>query len=211
MILILGMLKRHCIYGADADLIMLSLSTHEPHFYVIRERIDVEPPKSRNKEGTFDVNLGEKITEENKTLEAKTYSNFVVPFTFVKIFMVRFFLDSYMKNINIPFQYDLENIIDDFVLLCFMVGNDFLPHLPGLDIRIGGIDLLIEFYKRKLGSLNGYLTNHCEINLESLERFIVDFSKCEFRLLQKLEDTKANWVILLDREISGAGSTHVKD
>lgn len=194
MILIRGKFIRHCIYGADADLIMLGLSTHEPHFFVIREKIEVEPARGKEKKGTFDANLGEHLGTEGENMAAKTSSNFLIQFTFVKIFMVRFFLDSYMKNVKISFRYDLENIIDDFVLLCFLVGNDFLPHLPGFDIRIGGIDILLEFYKNKLSNLSGYLTDNCQINLANLERFFVDLSKCEFQLLRKLEDTKAGWV-----------------
>ena len=185
---------RHCIYGADADLIMLSLATHEPHFYVIREKIESEPAKKKGKAGTFDANLGENLKPEAEAMASKTSSNFLVQFTFVKIYMVRQFLDSFMRNARLNFRYDLENIIDDFVFLCFMVGNDFLPHLPGFDIRVGGIDILLEFYKRKVGSLDGYLTDHCELNLHNLERFLVDLSRSEYQLLKKLEETKAGWV-----------------
>jgi len=52
-----------------------------------------------------------------------------------------------MKMPNLPFKYDFENVIDDWVMMCFFVGNDFLPHLPSLEIREGAIDKLVKLYK----------------------------------------------------------------
>jgi 5'-3' exoribonuclease 2 len=101
---------------------------------------------------------------------------------------VRDFLYGFMKDARICFPFNLENIIDDFVLLCFLVGNDFLPHLPGLDIRMGGIDILLAFYKKVIVRLKGYLTCENEINLINFEVFLKDLGRVEFELLKRIED-----------------------
>lgn len=58
----------------------------------------------------------------------------------------------------LPFPFDLERAIDDWVFLCFFVGNDFLPRMASLDIREGGIDRLVAIWKKSLPVLGGYLT-----------------------------------------------------
>ena len=40
-----------------------------------------------------------------------------------------------MLQTSLPFPFDLESVIDDWILLGFLVGNDFLPNLPNMHIK----------------------------------------------------------------------------
>merc|ERR1719217_1055997 len=68
--------------------------------------------------------------------------------------------------------YDFEKCVDDFVFMCFFVGNDFLPHLPSLNIRDGSIDQMISLYIEILPTMNTYLTDCGKLNLSEVEQFL---------------------------------------
>merc|ERR1719316_228665 len=75
--------------------------------------------------------------------------------------------------------YDFEKCVDDFVFLCFFVGNDFLPHLPSLSIRDGSIDQLLVLYGEVLPVIGDYLTKGGRINVKILEQFLEYLGRVE--------------------------------
>nr|CAG4718799.1 unnamed protein product [Naegleria fowleri] len=85
---------------------------------------------------------------------------------------------------NLPFPFEFERALDDFVFICFFVGNDFLPHLPSLDIREGAIDLLLALYKESLPELGGYLTENGDVNVERVQYLLKQVAKHEDRIFE---------------------------
>mmetsp|Transcript_9768 Transcript_9768/g.16449 ORF Transcript_9768/g.16449 Transcript_9768/m.16449 type:complete len:298 (-) Transcript_9768:2053-2946(-) len=176
----------HCIMGADADLIMLGLSTHEAKFYILRESL--VDPKQQNRQGlrgrdlrdqfktSFDCQVIEKQQESRDNFKLARQAEF----QFLKIPVLREYLYMEFKSVKVPFTFDFERIVDDFVFLCFFVGNDFLPHLPSLGIREGALDALMFIYRNLLPSLGDYLTNgKGGLNLSLIDVLFKDLSRIE--------------------------------
>ena len=190
----------HCIYGADADLIMLSLIMHEPHFCVIRESLNdkyylVCQHCGRHGHGSEECDsvtgkfnrskaTNEEISRHNKEQIDE------IEFSLLKVGILREYLELEFKEL-LDLEYDFERIIDDFVFLCFLVGNDFLPNMPSLKIREGAIDALIYLYKKLLPNMKDYLTNGAgQLNLNICEQLFQKLSLVEDKFFKKEIESK---------------------
>jgi 5'-3' exoribonuclease 2 len=188
---------KHCICGMDADLIMLTLATHEPHFSIIRETLqDAAPRKcficnrfghlASECEG-FDLLSFSLLSGLPKEMEGEFDEKApkeLKPQQFLMIDVLREYLDLFFDDVksSLPIKYDLERCIDDFVFLCYFGGNDFLPHLPTLHIQEGAIDLLMGVYKTLLPTL-GYLTDSGEIDYKKVAIYLSELGKMEDGIL----------------------------
>ena len=90
-------------------------------------------------------------------------------FIFVRLSVLREYLRRDLEMPNLPFPYDFERAIDDWVFMCFFVGNDFLPHLPSLEIRENAIDRLVNLYKKSVYRTGGFLTDSGMVNPERVQ------------------------------------------
>lgn len=84
-------------------------------------------------------------------------------FIYIRLNVLREYLERGLTMASLPFTFDIERSIDDWVFMCFFVGNDFLPHLPSLEIREGAIDCLPNIYKIVVHKTGGYLNTRSKI------------------------------------------------
>ena len=144
--------ERFCLNGQDADMIMLALSTHEPFFHVLREKIEFRSPIKKKKSTAKGLSLS-CSTSFVFTLVV-TLSFFCTDKTlgggpkleYLKIHVLREQLTRELSE-GCEAEVNKERLIDDFVFLTFLVGNDFLPHLPSLRIGDSAFDIIFEAYK----------------------------------------------------------------
>ncbi|OQR80786.1 5'-3' exoribonuclease 1 (ISS) [Achlya hypogyna] len=133
---------RHCMYGSDADLMLLGIMTHEPHFTLLREVVDF----TGGRRSARDENTKKIVARQTKEQE----------WQLVHLSVFREYLDMELRA-DVPW-YDTERALDDFIFLTFLLGNDFIPHSPTLDISENAIALLLDIYRSKLPEWGDYIT-----------------------------------------------------
>ncbi|KAJ6820904.1 5'-3' exoribonuclease 2-like [Iris pallida] len=190
---------RHCLYGLDADLIILALATHEINFAILREDV-LKCVPHENVVASLETNLSRKeysIVKSRQWFVNLANKGKVAPkkpYQFLNILTLREYLELDMDIVDPPCKIDFERIVDDFIFICFLSGNDFLPRLPSLEINEGAIDLLIYVYKQIFTKMGGYLVDTRRmkgknpatyIEVKRLERFILEVGSYEDKIFEK--------------------------
>lgn len=153
------------IYGLDADLFFLAMSSQKNNLYLLREEtqfVNGKPIKSE----IFDI-IND-VAEEMR---------------FVSIDITKQFYDEQIKQIFESRLIDYNKIEgfsswNDFIFICYFLGNDFLPHFPSIDIHKSGLDIVIDCYVDVVAEMNPLvnliqLDNNDKVEINSI--FLFEF------------------------------------
>ena len=149
------------IYGLDADLIMLCLIANKPNIYLLRETV-----------------------EFNNKIHIDGYKFLYLSIDNLK----KHLIEEIMIRMDEKFlsKEQKDKIINDYIFISFILGNDFIPHSPSIGIKNGGIDLLLDLYTRYYLELKSNLVilEEKKINHDFLKNIIRDLGMMEDSLLE---------------------------
>jgi len=174
---------------------MLALATHEPYFRVLREDVFAQDKKTtcricgQNGHYAAQCTGGNQSGSQQRPTEKAQSAEERKPFIFLDVAVLREYLQVELRSPQQPFPFDMEKAVDDWVFLIFFVGNDFLPHLPSLEIREGAIDTLLKIWKSELPRMGGYLTNHGDVVLARAQILMEGLARCEDEIFRKRRES----------------------
>ncbi|KAI9592286.1 XRN 5'-3' exonuclease N-terminus-domain-containing protein [Syncephalis fuscata] len=154
---------RHCIYSPSPDPLILAMTLHLPYITIIREKI----------------RLGVHPTIRH-VVEAQT-------FQFWHTCLLRDYIQLEFESAKkiMGARFDIENVIDDYILLATLVGSDYLPHLPELHVHEDALGKLFEIYNKSLPTLGGYLSYRGDIHFGQLEKLLRLFHGFDAQMLME--------------------------
>ncbi|VDD75217.1 unnamed protein product [Mesocestoides corti] len=114
-----------------------------------------------------------------------------IPFCLIHLSVLREYIELEFKCLEsqLSFPYNLERIIDDWIFLGYLLGNDFIPHLPNMHIHAESLTTLWDAYQVVLPQLDGYLHDFGQLNLERFHVLISELAKFD---LNWFEDRAAD-------------------
>ena len=149
---------KYVIYGLDADLIFLALSTFKNNIYLLRE--------------------AQEFGKDNGKTDQEILNYVSIDILSECIFNE---IKDHLCDEELNRNLDKKSIIRDFVFICYFLGNDFLPHIPSIDIscsgkeNINGLDLLIQAYANTYDNVESYIVTEENDNINYNNIFLQMF------------------------------------
>ena len=156
--------KPMVVYGLDADLIMLGLNHLDVsnQIYLFRETPEfiksIDSSLIPNENYMIYLNELSRGIESNMKTAMKSQATVASSAT-------------HAPATHAPATQS-TNVIKDYMFLCFLLGNDFLPHFPSVNIRTYGIEILMNAYKQVLGNSTKTIICDNKIKWSNLSKVI---------------------------------------
>jgi len=72
-----------------------------------------------------------------------------------------------------------KDLLESYLVLCFLLGNDFIPHLITTDLRHNGYTKLIAAYNHIVSLTSDALVVDSQINIEFLQKLVIHLASTE--------------------------------
>ena len=156
-----NIMDKIALYGLDSDLIMLSIlnKKHYENIYVFRETPEFI-------KSAIPIEIVKNNPSQMLFLDIGYLANCI--------------------NIEMESKYPDPNRTNDYVFMCFFLGNDFLPGFPAFNIRTHGLQVLLDTYRNHIGAYYNrfFISKETErIEWKNVDIFISELAKIEHELL----------------------------